>query len=382
MRATPDQVFDRYGISPHQGILPQVPPAEWQRAFSLLGFLTQAYVWSSNPPAEYLPPPIARPFLAVADRLGLPPIATYSGLVLWNFSFKLSGSDSTNPEHLQALTTLTGTKDEEWFYMISVAAEARGGPLVAATLHCMEAMHEHDNPGVISTVRSLGDGIRDLTRLLSRIHEHCNPRVFYEKIRPMLSGTKVPSFGVLSRGVFYDTGDGHGLWRKCSGGSNAQSTLIQLLDIFLGVPHLGRDENPTDTASVASPSATGGFLEEMQSYIPQEHREFLVHIAQSNDLRRYVTKCATNVGVHQAYNNAVKALPSKGSLHLPYGDLRGANLVLTTRTWSPPDGDAAHPELHGTGGTEFMSFLKTTRDDTRHAVIASLEQASELDRLS
>ncbi|KAK5312294.1 hypothetical protein LTR93_011383 [Exophiala xenobiotica] len=306
MRATPDQVFDRYGVSPHQGMLPQVPPvrrlsdyyahwerlaadlptliakqqvrariaalpdldtsalihkAEWQRAFSLLGFLTQAYVWSSNPPAEYLPPPIARPFLAVAERLGLPPIATYSGLVLWNFTFKLSGSDSTNPEHLQALTTLTGTKDEEWFYMISVAAEARGGPLVAATLNCMEAMHEHDDPGVISTVRSLADGIRDLTRLLSRIHEHCNTRVFYKKIRPMLSGTKVPSFGVVPRGVLYDTGDGHGLWRKYSGGSNAQSTLIQLLDIFLGVPHLGKDETPTDTASVASPCACGGFLE-------------------------------------------------------------------------------------------------------------------------
>jgi len=97
MRATPDQVFDRYGVSPHQGMLPQVPPvrrlsdyyahwetlaadlptliakqqvrtkidglpvldtsalihkAEWQRAFSLLGFLTQAYIWSANPPAE------------------------------------------------------------------------------------------------------------------------------------------------------------------------------------------------------------------------------------------------------------------------------------------------------------------------------------------
>jgi len=60
---------------------------------------------------------------------------------LWNFTFKLSGRDLSNPEHLQALTTMTGTKDEEWFYMISVAAEARGGPLVAATLHCMEAMH-------------------------------------------------------------------------------------------------------------------------------------------------------------------------------------------------------------------------------------------------
>lgn len=197
----------------------------------------------------------------MAERLRLPPIATYAGLVLWNFKFKLSGCDPTNPEHLQALTTMTGTKDEEWFYMISVTAEARGGPLVAATLHCLEAMTKHDDGGVLSAVESIANGIRDLTRLLSRIHEHCNPRVFYEKIRPMLSGTKVPSFGVLPRGVFYDLGDGHGLWRKYSGGSNAQSTLIQLLDIFVGVPHLGRDETPTETPSVAPPSPSGGFLE-------------------------------------------------------------------------------------------------------------------------
>lgn len=197
----------------------------------------------------------------MAERLRLPPIATYAGLVLWNFKFKLSGCDPTNPEHLQALTTMTGTKDEEWFYMISVTAEARGGPLVAATLHCLEAMTKRDDFGVLSAVESIANGIRDLTRLLSRIHEHCNPRVFYEKIRPMLSGTKVSSFGVLPRGVLYDLGDGHGLWRKDSGGSNAQSTLIQLFDIFVGVPHFGRDETQTETPSVAPPSAPGRFLE-------------------------------------------------------------------------------------------------------------------------
>lgn len=83
--------------------------------------------------------------------------------------------------------------------------------------------------------------------------------------------------------------------------------------------------------------------------MPQEHREFLVHIAQSGSLRRYVTKCATDAGVHQAYNDVVEALvsfrsvhiqiaarfiiqPSKGLFYLPHGDFRGANLVLTTRT--------------------------------------------------
>lgn len=133
--------------------------------------------------------------------------------------------------------------------------------------------------------------------------------------------------------------------------------------------------------------------------MPQEHREFLVHIAQSGSLRRYVTKCTADAGVHQAYNDVVEALvsfrsvhiqiaarfiiqPSKGLLYFPPGDLRGADLGLATRPWSPPNEDAARPHLHGTGGTDFMSFLKTTRDETRHAVITSLEPAGDLDRLT
>ena len=41
----------------------------------------------------------------------------------------------------------------------------------------------------------------------------------------------------LPKGVFYDEGDGRGEWRMYSGGSNAQSSLIQFFDIVLGVEH-------------------------------------------------------------------------------------------------------------------------------------------------
>jgi len=41
----------------------------------------------------------------------------------------------------------------------------------------------------------------------------------------------------LPNGVFYDEGEGKGQWQKFSGGSNAQSSLIQFFDIVLGVEH-------------------------------------------------------------------------------------------------------------------------------------------------
>lgn len=167
----------------------------------------------------------------------------------------------TKPQDLQVMMTMTGTSDEEWFYMVSVAAEARGGPLIAASLECMEAIHEHDDYGVVSTLQSLAAGIRDLTRLLSRIQERCDPKIFHEKIRPLLSGTKVSHLGILPQGVLYDVGDGQGQWRKYSGGSNAQSALIQFLDIVLGVTHSGKEGPVPYPTSAESPPAIGGFLE-------------------------------------------------------------------------------------------------------------------------
>ncbi len=80
------------------------------------------------------------------------------------------------------------------------------------------------------------------------MHEHCDPQRFYHEIRPLLAGSKGMAAAGLPRGVFYDQGNGKGLWRQYSGGSNAQSSLIQLLDVFLGVDHHSTGEHDSNKA--------------------------------------------------------------------------------------------------------------------------------------
>lgn len=87
--------------------------------------------------------------------------------------------------------------------------------------------------------------------MLKRMHEKCAPEVFFHQLRPFFAGSKNMTAAGLPGGVFYDLGEGEGKWHHYSGGSNAQSSLIQTFDIFLGVNH----------------SATGGVKPSGTSYI-------------------------------------------------------------------------------------------------------------------
>lgn len=169
--------------------------------------------------------------------MGLPPTATYAALSLWNFAVKEPGSDITDPDNLCSLHTFTGNRDEEWFYLISVALEAKGTLFIHEMLKCMYAADYDDGKTVQSALEAIATGTYELGRLLERMYEHCDPQQFYYNIRPFFAGSKGMAAAGLPRGVFYDEGSGKGKWRQLSGGSNAQSSLIQLLDVFLEVEH-------------------------------------------------------------------------------------------------------------------------------------------------
>lgn len=240
---------------------------EWRRAYVVLGFLTHAYIWGGekpkdvnqpypSPPSLYidsatqvLPPCISKPFLEISAHLELPACATYAALTLWNYKISGPESELTNPDTLSLLTSFTGTRDEEWFIVISVAIEARGAKLVPLMLDAIAAVNAHDAPRVAALLCRFTDGLRELNAILKRMYEHCAPAVFFHQLRPFLAGSKNMSTAGLPDGVFYDVGDGHGEWHQYSGGSNAQSSLIQTFDIFLGVNHSATGE--------VRPSGTG-----------------------------------------------------------------------------------------------------------------------------
>jgi indoleamine 2,3-dioxygenase len=52
-------------------------------------------------------------------------VAAYTGLMLWNLKL-IFMNDNLNLNNLSILITFTGSTDEQWFYLVSVAIEAKG----------------------------------------------------------------------------------------------------------------------------------------------------------------------------------------------------------------------------------------------------------------
>jgi indoleamine 2,3-dioxygenase len=202
---------------------------------------------------KHLPSCISIPFLEISSHLGLPPTATYAALNLWNFAPSSPDADLSRIENLRSLHTFTGLVDEEWFYLISVAIEAHGAQIIPEMIRAIDAARVNNSHVVLAALIKFGYCVREIGILLKRMNEKCRPEIFYNKIRPFLAGSKNMLLAGLPNGVFYEEAEGKGEWRKYSGGSNAQSSLIQFFDIILGIEHKGPGGSKSGFLKVSSP---------------------------------------------------------------------------------------------------------------------------------
>ncbi|PWY87758.1 indoleamine 2,3-dioxygenase [Aspergillus heteromorphus CBS 117.55] len=351
---------------------------EWRRAYVVLAYLTHAYIWGGDKPREILPPCISRPFIEIANHLELPPCATYAALNLWNFKVSSVYADMTDPDNLSVVTSFTGTKDEEWFFVLSVAIEVRGAQLIQLMLDAIHGAGNDDIHRVISLLEQLSYGLSELGELLERMYEKCAPAVFYHVLRPYLAGSKNMASSGLPNGVFYDLGGGQGEWHQYSGGSNAQSSLIQAFDIFLGVEHSATGEQKSQ-GKLQAPMRTG-FMQGMRNYMPGPHRRFLEMLVRTSNVREYALSHNAESPLRDAYNTAVMSLGSFRDRHVrmvtryiimaarippPNQTSSLVNLATTTSTLMDKSHDKVAEGVRGTGGTDLIPFLKQTRDTTK-----------------
>lgn len=319
--------------------------------------------------SQDIPSNLAVPFLETCEHLGIVPTTTYAGLALFNWTATSDNPEASveglkNPDNLTCLLTFTGTPDEEWFYLISVAIEAAGGPAMGLIVEAMQLIEDESRTGIdregqiTELLKQIGQKIEGTWRLLDRTYERCAANVFYHDMRPFWAGYKgTEKLGSLPDGIVYHLSDGTTQTYKHDGGSAAQSSLYHLFDAGLGVKHLT------------------GTLKGMRDLMPRKHRDFLSALEERASIRPYVMQKRQQderKGLVRAYDEAVYALTSFRDAHIRMATKYIAKASRepsrpVTPTTSDHAEETGQEAARGTGGQPFLPFLKQSRDETRAA---------------
>lgn len=380
---------------------------QWRRAYSVLAFISHAYVWGGKRPAERVPPPISIPFLATCDHLELPPVATYAGLVLWNWKPIFDAEQVDTLANLDMIDTFTGSLDEKWFYLVSVAIEAKGGALVPLMLRAIRAASHEDSATVTQCLRAFAERLDDIGATLARMYDECDPHVFYHRIRPFLAGSKNMADAGLPNGVIFDDGGPMNKQRyvQFSGGSNAQSSIIQFFDLVLGVEHRPTgDKKPAeanghDDAAKKKPAksddARANFIHDMRTYMPGAHARFLEAVAAVANIRPFVQSRPRDRDLRLAFDACIAMLSALRDTHI---QMVSRYIVIKSREAAAKKekegegerkmnlasrpkggegkggGEGEKKPLRGTGGSSLIPFLQQARNETGEPAVEAWTQ--------
>ena len=323
-------------------------------------------------------------------------------MCLWNFKPIFPDEPVDSLENLSTLATFTGSLDESWFYLVSVAIEARGGPIIPLMLNAIAAARANDSAAVVECLQIFATRLDELGTLLQRMYENCDPHVFYHRIRPFLAGSKNMADAGLPNGVVFDTNAGNEPYCQYGGGSNAQSSLIQFFDIILGVEHRPTGSQKSSDSSTESdaegPTAKPlrhNFIHEMRSYMPGPHRRFLQDVSSVANIREYVESHRHNHSLSLAYDACLAMLRSLRDKHIqlvsryiivksresrshsrslsprsaPNNQPQPLNLASASKISGTANAKTVRKKLRGTGGTALIPFLKQARDETGEPAI-------------
>lgn len=161
--------------------------------------------------------------------------------------------------NIKILTTFTGTKSEEHFYLISLLIELHGASALRLMATSLDELFVNDalaHQRISENLAQLSDILDDLSEIFGNMRTDCAPEVFYGLIRHWFNG----GAWTLDLGLQQEP------HRQDYGGPSAgQSTLIHALDVFLGVDH--RPKGASDAADSTAFDDT--FMQRMATYMPQ-----------------------------------------------------------------------------------------------------------------
>lgn len=315
------------------------------RAMLLFSFFGHAYVWGGlgEEPTNSLPKGIAVPWHQIAKELGRPPVLSYASYALHNWK-RINPAEPIELGNITLLQNFFGGLDEEWFILVHVDIEAKAGLIPNTTIQALKAVFE-DNPKELEKhLVAIGRCQKSVYQTLLRMTDHCDPYIYYNRVRPCIHGWKDnPS---LPNGLIYEgVEEYHGVSQQFRGETGAQSSIFPLLDAFLGVEH-AKDK-------------FWRYLQEMRIYMPPGHHAFVETVEKINQenvsLRKYVLdRKASHPSLWEAFHICLEWAEHFRSQHKWFAEEYIQKQVA--RSHNPTD--------VGTGGTPFIPYLEKHQKET------------------
>lgn len=321
----------------------EAPEEEVRTAMVHYSFLVQAYVWGEPEAPRHLPANLARPIVALADRLGQAPLLPYSAYVLDNWA-RIDKSGPITLENIRMVQNFLGGGDENWFVMVHVAIEAEAGVLLDNAVQLVAASRSGHSAEAERLLVEMDAAWERIYAHFARMPERCDPYIYFQRVRPYIHGwANNPALG---EGLVYE-----GVARferrpqAYRGQTGSQSSIVPAMDALFGVGH---SDDPLKR-----------FLDELHQYRPVPHRRFVEDLAAQSTLREFVG-ASDSASLKGAFNACIEQVARFRTRHLEY-----AASYINKQMASNPGND---PDV-GTGGTPFMRYLKKHRDENRAQAI-------------
>jgi indoleamine 2,3-dioxygenase len=321
----------------------EAPEEQVRTAMVHYSFLVQAYVWGEPEPPAALPAYLARPIVALADRLGQAPLLPYSAYVLDNWA-RLDKAGPITLENIYMAQNFFGGADENWFVMIHVAIEAEAGVLLDNAVGLVRSARAGDAPEAERLLVEMNEAWERIYAHFARMPERCDPYIYFQRVRPYIHGwANNPALG---EGLIYEGVERfEGRPQAYRGQTGSQSSIVPAMDALFGVGH---SDDPLKR-----------FLDELHQYRPVPHRRFVEDLAAQSTLRQFVGGSGS-ASLKAAFNACIEQVARFRTRHLEY-----AASYINKQMGSLKGND---PDV-GTGGTPFMKYLKKHRDENRAQVI-------------
>ena len=236
-----------------------------QRALVLLSYMASMVVLQPGQPTlSALPAPLAPALVAVAARLGVPPILSYATQTMYNWR-RLNPDGPLAVGNLTLLQNFLGGMDEEWFVTLHINIEAVAGRGLAALRPAQRAAALGRWDELTALLRTVAETLDAMAALLQRMPERCDPDIYYHRVRPYMFGWK--DHPELPGGLVYEgvpaLGDQPQGWR---GETGAQTGTVPAFDAALGIVHEMDDMR--------------AYLLEMRDYMPPADRAYVEGLEQ------------------------------------------------------------------------------------------------------